>query len=353
MRLFGALIGILLMVPGWAIAQDDFDDFDDFEDFEDLDDDIDALGEESEADYEALKESARKMDAQDEMAIWEKYLRDYPESIFYEEIEDRLKELGDRLYDMDDDPIGDDDEDVIHAKDAELDIVQPHAFFGANPRRGFKVMLRIGFGGYLAYRLEYEHAIKRNFSVFGNLHSRDPSPSGVGANLEVGARYAIVKSVNRGVVLSLGGAVRVGFDPGVRAGFIPFIALGLKPVDIVQFQFFFGPDFAFTPANTPIYRIGALGAVRFSKAVGLSVEADLKAKSKAWPESNFGVPAEKGTNSFFFGEAAVGLMIYPWQDKRSGDDRMNLRLGVSIPFAGVYWQDYTPMGVDLGLRINF
>jgi hypothetical protein len=266
--------------------------------------------------------------------------------MYLEDIQTRLKVLEMRLYDSDEPIIDEEAEAEIQAKEAEMLLVRPHAFYGANTRSGGGLQARIGVDGHFGYDLGFEYALRRQISAFANLHNRIRQSEGLPLNFEVGGKFAVLKSANRGLLLSVGLSLRVGFDQGTgfRSGGMLFAAFGWLPSEVGQLQVLFGAEMPFTPASTLAYRGGLHGSFRLSELLGLAVETSVRARPRAH-DGTFGTYPGQRSNAFVFAEGSVGLLIFPWKDN------MEVRIGATVPYVTSYWRDYNPLGIDLGLQV--
>ena len=226
LSLFGLLVGLLVSSPA-ANAGDDDDDFlddeipepkpaDDGDDGDDGDDDggddpapppspdsdvqFDANDFEDDAEFGEKKpgqddariyrEASERMEgmAPDQEALaWEKFLKKYPNSLFRSRIEARMEELSSAMFDT---SLGaSSDGGLLDAGKSEIRFAQPINLQSLDPRTKLHLGFAIGLPGYLSFLLDYEHQILRNLSVHGGLNK-----AYTGTNLEVGGRYALIKS---------------------------------------------------------------------------------------------------------------------------------------------------------------
>lgn len=226
--LFGLLVGLLAFAPvAWAGDDDDDDplggdDIPEPQHGDDDDGDQDAkpptnpdadvqfdddtfeedeefgAKKEGQDDARLYREASEKMEGMtpdEEVLAWEKYLKKYPNSLFKSRIDARIEELNAAMFDT---RLGTSSEGgLLDAGKAELRFAQPINLNSIDPRTKLHLGVAIGLPGYLSYTLDYEHQILRNLSVHGGLKKEY-----TGANLEVGGRYALVKSARTNTLVT-------------------------------------------------------------------------------------------------------------------------------------------------------
>jgi hypothetical protein len=287
-----------------------------------LGDDPAATGPESGDTADLYRDTLKKvegLDPDDEMQVWDEYLRKYPNSPFKGQIEARVDTLEKQMYDTNrirpKDPVPTD----VDADRAELKFSQGLLIENINPRRRLQLTVEWGLPDYANLGADYEHAILRSFSVHGGIRRRF-----TGASIEGGARWALVKSARTQTLLTFIGDVHLNASPAF-IGFRPQLAFG-KRFGKADVQVQAGVDIA--PRALLDLRIlgGANLTYRASEAVAMFAETSLYMKS---------ISGEAGP--YRFNQFTFGMKFFPGQ-KAKDPEKTEVNLGASIPYSSAYWQ---------------
>ena len=276
------------------------------------------LGGDSDQIYRKELERVEKMDVDDEMQIWEAYLTRYPNTAFRNQIEARVKELEDKLYDAARPDNGEGDGPVDN-KDKQLSFSQALLLESINPRRRVFVLLEWGLPDWASLALGYEHAFGKKFSVQGQFRRRFSGPS-----IEAGVRWSLVKSQRNRMLVTVLADVHVNAAPAFF-GFRPQLAIG-KSFGNLDIQAQGGVDL--TPRRKfDVYGIGGLHLTyRIAKPIAVFAESSLLIKNQSG-----------AAGPFRFNQIAFGMRFFPLR-KAKKPDNVEVNLGASIPYTSAYWQ---------------
>ena len=340
-----SLLLLLLLSLGLSVtpayAQDDLDDLDDLGDLDDEDEDLDEEEDEGVDDeeiYNEYKSELRGEGAAEELDAWKRYLEVYPRSQFRMEIEKRMEGLEEAAFrELAEDIDESTSDDEVDARDQEMFLAEPALInAGVNTRRRFKLQALWGFNDLLNYELGFEWAFFRKFSAYGTIRHQG---RGFGGQLVAGAKYALVKDVRTGIIVS--GAL------GVAVGYNGFDRLNFAIEPVIGFAWIANEKFQLQTTITPYVRLDrprfslywdAMIVVSPTKVLSIYVESRQKHTPIATENS--------GTKYFGFHQAGVGVKIYPQRT-------FELTVGVNIPYAWDRWKDYQYFGVHAGLTIFF
>lgn len=308
-------------------APDDGDDEDqELKDFRDTGgDDLDLEDEDatprsgdSEALYRKTMERLAKLELDEQIEGWEQYLAQYPTTPYRTRIEKQIEDLTDQLYANrpGERPGG------VDAKDTELTFSHPLQLENFNPRTRFQAAFEYGLPDYANLVVDYEHAFARTFSIHGGVRRRY-----MGFNVEVGARYAFVKSPRTHVLITGMLDVRANanpFYPGVR----PQLAIG-KQFGKLDAALIGGTDLTFYQGVVPNVTGGAHLFYNLSDRVGAFAETYVYLRTLGADELFQG-------GTFTFDVLTFGLKFFPGKEGGPRDKEVNL--GATVPYAQQYWQ---------------
>lgn len=341
-----SLLLLLLLALGLptasAWAQDDLDDLEDLDDLDDLDDAEDAEIDEEIDDaeiYNEYKSELRGESAAEELDAWSRYIEVYSKSLYRMEIEKRMKGLEEAAFRelSEDEDIDAAADSGVDAKDREMFMVEPSLIhMGVNTRRHMKIQVLWGFNDLLNYELAFEWAFVRKFSAFGAIRHQG---RGLGAQLQVGAKYALVKDVSTGVILTGAFSIAAGYNAFDRLSFAiePYVGFGWIASDKFQIQTSIVP---YVRLDRPRFTLLWDLMVVVSPTPVLSIYVESKQKHSFVNTEN------SGTKYFGFQQAGVGVKIFPQKT-------FELSVGVNVPYAWDRWKDYRYFGVHAGLAIYF
>jgi hypothetical protein len=261
-----------------------------------------------------------KLEPDEELAGWEDYLAKYPESAYRKRIEARMEELSDEMYES---RIPSDGEDgPVDALRQEVKFSQALQLENINPRTRLQAGFEFGLPTYINLVVDYEHAVTRTFSVHGGVRRRY-----LGYNLEAGVRWAMVKSVRTGTLLTLIGDARFNTDPAYPA-LRPQLAFG-KRAGPVDFQLQAGVDLAYRPELSgfqPTIVGGGSMFFRVNEGVGWFLETSSYMKPSP-PDAAF------DGGLFRFNVISFGFKFFP---NKKGNQEVNT--GATVPYMQQWWQ---------------
>jgi len=292
------------------------------------------VSDDTEADFRAAESRRKKLGPDEEIEGWELYLAKYPNSAYRQRIETRIEQLMDELYTADPSRAP-----LVTGEDAlrqEIDFAHPLQLENINPRSRLELGFEWGLPNYMNFIVDYEHQFQRELSLHGGIRRRYQ-----GWNIEVGPRWAIVKSTRTQTILSVwvdGHMTTTPVYPGVR----PQIAIGKIFGDKLHASIQAGPDFELRiDAPETEFQTKIVGGANFyyaaSDRVGVFLEgyANYKIVGSDGVVGGDGVPAFP-TSTYRFNVASFGLKFYPGSDPMNRN--MEVNFGASIPFSQQYWQ---------------
>ncbi|MCK6527579.1 hypothetical protein L6R50_08455 [Myxococcota bacterium] len=335
-----------LLAPGAALAEEDDPAPDEGVEGEGgAEEDLSEAAADSPELYLAFQREMKPLPADEQLEGWQNYLREYPETPYRAEIEKRTVELRKRVEKEFDEDVAADEQakQVEDARTQEMAFVEPYRFLPGNTRKRAFGSLFYGATTYFNYEAGVEWAFRRSFSAFAQVANRDV---GSGGTLELGARYALVKDVRTGLLVSAAGLFRFGFDrgiyqqaPALDLGLEAYFHLGIAPPGTpVQIQLQAAGDFRFTPLE-PRLRFGLNLAFRLSPRFHLFVESDGKMGFEQYYSTRT-AGDETAVPLFFEGTLGGKIVLGP-------TGRAHLTVAVSAPYLWRYWIDWFPLGGGL------
>ena len=300
-----------------------------------LDEEFDLLGDEEEAvpdggdtsaEFRAEEARLAKLPPDMELAGWEKYLRQYPNTVYRERIELRMDQLVDATYE---ESIGKLEE--ADAMNQEINFAQAVLLENIDPRSRLQAAFEWGFPGYGNIVLDGEGQITRKFSLHAGVRRRFQS-----LGVEFGPRWAIVKSTRTRTLLTLMVDARISTDPFFPA-VRPQLAFG-KRWGKTDVQLHAGTDIEFREDDRgsfgPELRVIGGGSIFYlvTERVGLFAESAVLVK----PVPGNGELFAGGT--FRFNTITLGLKFFPQLKNRPDERPFEINVGGSAPFASNWWQ---------------
>lgn len=284
---------------------------------------------------QALVEYER-LSPDEEALAWERYLRKYPNSIFRSKIDNRLEDLNSELYE--DAMFGDGTGRVVDAAKRELHFAQPMLLESIDPRTKLRAGFEWGYRDWVNLMVDYEHAITREFSAHVGMRQRF-----TGYTLELGPRYAIVKSSRLGLLVTGIGDVRANFNPGFGA-FRPQLGVGKR----FQLGDMYldtnvqgGYDLVFYNGMSP--RIVGGANVSLAASDNLRVYVESSTYMKGTNNADLG--------SFRFNQITFGMKFL--EKKSKTKDKYEAGFGASAPYSQNYWRyHYGAIAGDINLYMD-
>lgn len=320
------LCGLLLLSPAWAQDGDDLDE----EELDLLEEEADPDADDAEI-YSDYKEELRGESPSEEIDAWERYLEVYPDSSFGMEIQQRMKALEDAAFEelQDTDDSSASASDQVDAKRREMQVYEP-MLTGMNPntRRRFEVGLIWGYNDYINYELAVEWAFRRNLSIFGGVRHEGRS---IGGTLQVGIKYAFLKDVRTGIVLSGAFSIKGGYSSLDRLGFTiePWIGFAWLASDKIQVQTSLAFDLR---VDKLLHWVTWDAMVVFNPKPKIGIYIESKQKHSFHDVDGL------DTQYLAFFQAGVGAKFRP-------SEKMEFGVGVNIPYFWRIWKDYNYVGI--------
>ena len=263
----------------------------------------DEIGQEGSDNVQIYRDFIDAMDdlgPEEEIISWERYLDKYPNTLFRDRVDTRIDELNDEIYG---ERIEGDDAGYRDAKDRELNIATPLLLESFDPRSKARVAFQVGFPDYAAAQLDLEYQLARQWSVHGGVAGRY-----TGFNIELGTRYAPIKSARMNLVVTgvldvhyntLPGFV--GVRPQVAAAKIFDVGRGLHVGAIGGLDMEMGRSGNAGFGGMTRYIGGAHVYYDASEVVGVFAEASLNMKAAG----------EESLDPFAFNVLSFGLKFHP------------------------------------------
>ena len=292
-----------------------------------------------EATYEAYRQEIDGEPPSEQIDAWYSYLEAYPKSLYRLEIERRIDALEEAAFEelIEEQAELDEKKDRVDAKSQEMQLADP-GLLGMNPntRRKVEVGIHGGYTDYFNYQLAFEWAFLRKLSVYGSLRHVG---KGFGAGARVGVKYALVKDVRTGVVLSGAFSLDFGYSSFDldRFAIEPWLGFGWIANDVIQLQTSLAFNVQLNRLHTYLLWDIQL-VIRPTEVFGVYVGS----RQKHSLLSNDDLP----TTYLGFYQATVGVKIRP-------SPVIEVTVGANIPYGWQLWKDYSYVGVHAGLAFFF
>ncbi len=305
---------------------DDLDSGGDQEEVYDFDDEYDqevqigGPGQDTARIYRTYKENIEDLGPDEEVIQWERYLEQYPNSLFRDHIQRRMDELTEFQY-SERVPLDEGFEDIVDAGMREIDFFAPRHLEPLDPRSKMRAAFEWGFPEYLNLLVDYEDQIMRQWSWHVGVRRRY-----AGWNLEAGSKYALIKSARTNFLLTGIFDVHANtnpFFPAVR----PQLGVGKRfivaghPLDLMAQG---GVDLEFRlDAPMGVIHIGGFNATyEASDKVAFFVESSVVAKNLLWEDGDV----------FRFPLATFGITF--WANEKN---TTSASIAANAPYAYGYW----------------
>lgn len=299
-----------------------------FDDDEFEEDAASATRQAGEDDSKIYREAVAKMEglsADEEALAWEKYLKKYPNSLFKARIAARMDELNQAMYDEN---LGASSEGgLLDAGKAELKFAQPIMLDSIDPRTRLRVSAGFGVPAYPFGLLDYEHQILRQLSVHGGLARRY-----TGASVELGGKYALIKSARTNMLLTGMVDFRMNVAPVVFPALKPTVGFGKRfdVLDGLDVDVQVGSDLSFYGGGFSPRLIGGANVTLMpTETVRVYME------TSTYMKDLLADPAADLHGSFRFNVVTFGLKFL-WR-KGKTTDLAEAGLGASVPYTSNYW----------------
>jgi hypothetical protein len=277
-------------------------------------------GEDSAKIYRSAQDKAHNLGYEEELIFWGSYLKKYPNSIFDQQINERMDNLSNRAYAEE----IDDDRDVpeLDAGRKEIRFASPLALEALDPRTRIRAGFEWGFPSYFNLLADFEYQIQRELSAHVGFRRRY-----TGWNLEFGGKYALIKSTRTRSILTVLMDARLNTGPAYLAlrpqlaGGKRFLVPGTKGID-AQFQA--GVDWEIRDPRRTFYVGGLNIFVWATEAVGAFVETSWTLKPG--PTKGYG-----NDKPFAFNVLTFGLRFKPQNNPT------HIAIGANVPYFNNYW----------------
>jgi hypothetical protein len=239
---------------------------------------MNSVGQDNAKIYRDYKDKLQNIASDEEIISWEEYLKKYPHSLFKSQIQARIDDLSAGLFEervpAGKGPGG------VDAGHREINLAAPLLLETIDPRTRVNAGFEIGFPNYFNVMFDYEHQIRREWSVHGGVRHRY-----TGWNIEAGTHYALVKSARTNTIVTGIFDVHANtlpFFPGIRpqVGFGKHFRVG-GGLDV---QAEAGVDLAFQSPISLLYIGGANVTYHASKSVCFFAETSMTMKNLFWDQ---------------------------------------------------------------------
>ena len=283
-------------------------------------DEIGGQGEDTAKIYRAAQDKAHDLGYEEELIFWGKYIEEYPQSIFSQQIEERIDRLSNQLYG--EQIVDERDTPVMDAGRKEIRFASPLALESLDPRTRIRAGFEWGFPSYFNLLADYEHQLTRELSAHIGMRRRY-----TGWNVEFGGKWAVVKSARTRTLVTLIMDGRLNTGPAYLA-LRPILAAGqrfmvpnTKGLDI---QLQAGVDWEIRdPMRT--FFVGGLNVfIWATDTVGAFVETNWNLKPG--PDEGLG-----NGKPFAFNVLTFGMRFKPKSNPT------HIALGANAPYFNNYW----------------
>lgn len=301
------------------------------EDFADESDESDALfeaappsgdgpgeGEDTADIYRKQVNELLEADAEERLQAWEAYLAEYPNSAFREQISKEIAAAEEELY-------GSGIRKEVAQITDKRQIRFPEMALGENlnPATRIRAGFEMGLPSWLNLIADAEYAFSPRVSVHGGLRKRF-----TGWSFEGGARVALLKMEDPGLIVSVAADTHVNMEPTLL-GLRPTLAAGVAPIDGLFLQVQGSQEWElYAGAWAPRYRGGGNLTFRPAQAVAMFVEGMAEMKYPGWPGGDLQ-----------FHQVSFGMRFYP-APKTKREDMAEVMAGAAVMAYRNYWNFY-------------
>jgi hypothetical protein len=284
--------------------------------------------------YRAKQKQVSEMSPDEEMVQWEAYLQKYPKSLFRDRIEARMDELSVELF-GERVPGSDRGATTEDAAKREITFAQPIQFMSVDPRSHVSVSAELGIPNHFNPRVEFEYAFLRELSAHAGFFYDGPAYA---YTIDVGGKYALVKSVRTGFLLSALLDAKIYTSPSSFA-LRPGLAVGKRfdVLDGLDIQAQLGTDLELRSPFAARYFGGLNATLRANEMVSVFLETSNNFKYLGSGDEDF---ALEGPFRFMVATFGIKFRASKGHDEADQDGRMDLGLAASIPYSYNYWGFY-------------
>jgi len=302
----------------------------------------------SEQIYRATSDRLARMPVDEQLLGWDQYLQQYPMTVFRERIEARKRELEDQLYNKR--PTGPSTAQtntVVDAQDKELDFAHAMGLGQLNTRGRIQAGFEWGLPNYINLYGDYERAFGQRVSAHAGVRRRYS-----GYSIEIGPRFALVKSPRTKTIISFNPDFHFNTNPGFPA-LAPQLGIG-KRFGKLDAQLHGGVDLEIRSeldesgtSTSSGLRTRIRGGANFyyaaSETVGFFAETYINMRQ---------VQADAAFDGglFNFNVVTFGMKFFPEMKSRPGEAPLETNVGASVPYMQQYWQYHFG---SIGAQVNY
>jgi hypothetical protein len=293
----------------------------------------DSIGGEGEDNSTIFREAEAKfarMIPDEHMLAWERYLEEYPNSLYKDRIEKTMEELETILYEQ---LIDDREPDRLDADQRELEFASGFTIENLNPRSRAMFIFEWGLPDYMNLAGDYEHQIIRQLSIHAGFRRRF-----TGWNFETGARWALIKSSRTDMLLVFIGDFHFNLDP-FFVGFRPQLGFG-KKFGKLDVQIQAGVDLEMRGKASPRILTGINTTYHAAEQVSIFAETTLHMRNLT----------SKDFEPFRFNLISFGMIFYPQLKGAQHPKALEINIGASIPYTSAYWMFHYG---SIGAQVNY
>lgn len=315
---------------GWEEEEDETPDFNDDDDDPFSEDGVERAVEGGDtADiYRDYMAEVRGLPPDEEAIAWERYLEKYPNTSYRSRIDDRLSELERQMFEGGGRRIG--GTSSVDAGRKELHFAQPMTLENIDPITKLRVGFGMGLPSYFNLIADFEYQIFRELSVHAGVQRRFTP----GSSIELGARYALVKSARTRTLVTAIGDLRLGTNPFYPA-LRPQLAVGQRfnlGESHLDVQLQGGTDMTFIQGSSgdviPEARLIGGGNLTLVPADRVRVFMETSVYMK-----DFGFEG----GAFVFNQLTFGLKIMGESRPQTDDPTFEAGFAANAPYMARYW----------------
>lgn len=261
--------------------------------------------------YRRQQQDLEELPPEEQLLAWEAYLQKYPDSLFKDRIQEQIDQLAEEGYRE----RYDEGYTFEDAKDREFEFTEGLQIEPIDPRTRVQAGIEFGLPNYFNLMADLEYQLRREWSAHVGLRHRY-----TGWNLELGSRYALVKSTRLELLATGMLDLRVNTNPAYL-GLRPQVAVGKRVglLDGLDLQAQAGVDLELRDPFAFRLIGGGNACLQLSDVVA------------AFAETNFSMRPGPTDKWFGFDVATVGFRFQPKKVDAS------ISAGGTVPYYQNYW----------------